>query len=125
MADNSVPVYAILLAGGVGTRLWPISRERHPKQIAKFIGNDSLIQTTVKRLMPAMPADAIKIVCGSEHFDDIARNLSEIGISPDRKNHCRTMRTQHGSSHTIGRFINNESGKRCHCMCLSGRPCNQ
>ena len=85
MADNSMSVYAILLAGGVGTRLWPISRERHPKQLAKFIGNDSLIQTTVKRLLPALPADAIKIVCGNEHSDDISRNLSEIGISPVNK----------------------------------------
>jgi mannose-1-phosphate guanylyltransferase/mannose-6-phosphate isomerase len=85
MADNSVPVYAVLLAGGVGTRLWPVSRERHPKQLAKFIGNDSLIQTTVKRLLPVIPADAIKIVCGNEHVDDISRHLDEIGISPAHK----------------------------------------
>ena len=85
MVDNSVPVYAVLLAGGVGKRLWPISRERHPKQLAKFIGNDSLIQTTVKRLLPVMTADTIKIVCGNEHIDDISRHLDEISISPANK----------------------------------------
>ena len=35
-------VYAILLAGGTGTRLWPVSRQLYPKQLVKFIGEDSL-----------------------------------------------------------------------------------
>ncbi|NQT10400.1 MAG: hypothetical protein HQ573_04425, partial [Desulfobacteraceae bacterium] len=47
---NNINVYAILLAGGTGTRLWPVSRELYPKQLVKFIGNDSLVQSTIKRL---------------------------------------------------------------------------
>lgn len=85
MADNTTPVYAVLLAGGVGSRLWPVSREHNPKQLAKFIGRDSLVQTTVKRLLPVMAADTIKIVCGHEHLHDISRHLIEIGIPPNDK----------------------------------------
>ena len=36
-------VYPVLLAGGTGSRLWPVSRERYPKQLVKFIGRDSLV----------------------------------------------------------------------------------
>ena len=60
--------YPILLAGGSGTRLWPVSRELFPKQLVKFIGDDSLIQSTIKRLMPVLDKDNIRVVCGQEHF---------------------------------------------------------
>jgi mannose-1-phosphate guanylyltransferase/mannose-6-phosphate isomerase len=84
-ADNTTAVYAVLLAGGVGSRLWPESRELNPKQLVKFIGKDSLVQTTVKRLLPVMAADDIRIVCGHEHSHEISRHLREIGIPPDNK----------------------------------------
>ena len=85
MADKPATVYAVLLAGGVGSRLWPVSREHNPKQLSKLIGRYSLIQTTVKRLLPVMSADAIKIVCGTEHFNDISRQLTAMGIPPADK----------------------------------------
>lgn len=85
MVDKMTAVYAVLLAGGVGSRLWPVSRERNPKQLVNFIGNDSLVQTTVKRLLPVTAADNIRIVCGHEHFHEISRHLREIGIAPAGK----------------------------------------
>ncbi len=85
MAEIETPVYAVLLAGGVGTRLWPVSRELSPKQLVKFIGRDSLIQATVRRLLPAVAADAIRIVCGGEHRHDVARHLREIGMAAGDK----------------------------------------
>jgi mannose-1-phosphate guanylyltransferase len=56
MGDLAGNVYAILLAGGTGTRLWPVSRQLYPKQLVKFIGNDSLVQSTIKRLSPVLDA---------------------------------------------------------------------
>ena len=82
---NKLNVYPILLAGGSGTRLWPVSRELHPKQLVKFIGNDSLIQSTIKRLVPLLDEGNIRIVCGKEHVHEIARHIEEIGIRTDEK----------------------------------------
>jgi len=81
MPDTETPVYAVLLAGGVGSRLWPVSRDLSPKQLVKFFGRDSLIQATVKRLLPVTDADNIRIVCGQEHREEITRHLQEIGLA--------------------------------------------
>lgn len=78
-------VYPVLLAGGSGTRLWPVSRERHPKQLVKFIGKDSLVQSTVKRLTSFLDMENIRIVCGKEHVHEIARHMEEMDISADDK----------------------------------------
>lgn len=79
MADRK-NVYAVLLAGGTGTRLWPVSRELYPKQLVKFIGNDSLVQSTIKRLNPVIDTDNVRIVCGDKHFHEIARHVEMLGI---------------------------------------------
>jgi len=73
-------VYPILLAGGTGTRLWPVSRELYPKQLVKFIGDDSLVQSTVKRLIPVLDPKNVRVVCGEQHYHEIARHLDDIGI---------------------------------------------
>ena len=75
--------YPILLAGGIGSRLWPVSRERYPKQLAKLIGNDSLLQSTVKRLTPHLNPERLRVVCGQAHHHIVRRHLQEIQISPE------------------------------------------
>jgi mannose-1-phosphate guanylyltransferase/mannose-6-phosphate isomerase len=85
MPDSKLKIYSILLAGGSGTRLWPVSREHYPKQLAKFIGQDSLVQATIKRLEPVLKVDNTRIVCGHEHYIEIARHMTAIGISPEGK----------------------------------------
>jgi mannose-1-phosphate guanylyltransferase/mannose-6-phosphate isomerase len=85
MADGDSTAYAALLAGGVGSRLWPLSRELHPKQLVRLIGDDSLVQSTVKRLMPVLDADHIRVVCGREHYHEIARHLDSIGVASEGK----------------------------------------
>ncbi len=85
MADNILKIYSILLAGGTGTRLWPVSRELYPKQLVNFIGKDSLVQSTVKRLCPVLDKENIRIVCGKEHFHEIARHIRETGVNPEGK----------------------------------------
>ncbi len=78
-------VYAILLAGGTGTRLWPVSRQLYPKQLVKFIGDDSLVQSTIKRLAPVLDPRCVRIVCGEQHFHETARHLEGIGLAPAGK----------------------------------------
>ncbi len=73
-------VFPVLLAGGSGSRLWPISRELYPKQLVNLVGKDSLIQNTIKRLSPSLEPSHIRVVCGEEHFFEISRHLQEIGI---------------------------------------------
>ena len=81
-------VYAILLAGGTGTRMWPVSRTLYPKQLVKFIGQDSLIQNTIKRLLPIIHKERVRVVCGQAHEHEMARHLSAIGIDPVDKIIC-------------------------------------
>ena len=81
MADSAGNVYAVLLAGGTGTRLWPVSRELYPKQLVKFIGNNSLVQSTIKRLTPLLDLENVRVVCGKQHYHEIARHIEDIGIA--------------------------------------------
>ena len=81
MTHSHLPVYPVLLAGGSGTRLWPVSRELYPKQLVRFIGDDSLIQSTIRRLSPVLDSSRVKIVCGREHSLEISRHIESIGIS--------------------------------------------
>ncbi len=88
MTRGKLPVYPVLLAGGVGSRLWPLSRELSPKQLVKLIGDDSLLQRTIKRLEPALDTNLVRIVCGEEHREETSRQLSAIGIEPDSRIIC-------------------------------------
>ncbi|MFC1816384.1 mannose-1-phosphate guanylyltransferase/mannose-6-phosphate isomerase [Thermodesulfobacteriota bacterium] len=85
MPDWGNNIYPVLLAGGTGTRLWPVSRELYPKQLVNFIGQDSLFQTTIKRLFPLLDKEKVRIVCGKEHYYEIARHMEGIGVPSDGK----------------------------------------
>ena len=63
--DRAQPALVpVILSGGSGTRLWPVSRSLYPKQLVKFVGNDSLVQSTVKRLAPVLDLQNVRVVCG-------------------------------------------------------------
>ena len=85
MPKKALNTYCVLLAGGSGSRLWPVSRELLPKQLVNLAGDNSLIQNTIKRLFPVLDAERLRIVCGEEHFFEIARHLEEINVSSDGK----------------------------------------
>ena len=77
MELNAVPV---VLAGGSGTRLWPLSRELHPKQFLKLIAQRSLFQETVLRAQTIAGKQPIIVVCNSDHYFVCLDQLQEIGI---------------------------------------------
>jgi mannose-1-phosphate guanylyltransferase len=67
-----------ILAGGEGTRLWPLSRSRRPKQLLQLGGERTLIQRTVDRLRPLVPAEHILIITEQSHADDLHSQLPEL-----------------------------------------------
>ena len=88
MTDPDHKVFPILLAGGTGTRLWPVSRDLYPKQLVKLVGEDSLLQATIKRLSPVLSPDNVKIVCGKQHFHETARQIENLGLALQGKLIC-------------------------------------
>lgn len=62
MATNKNSVHAVILAGGTGSRLWPLSRQQFPKQFLTLDGDASLMQTTINRLAPVIDAKNVLIV---------------------------------------------------------------
>ncbi len=59
-------VRAVILAGGSGTRLWPLSRTQSPKQFSRLIGDDTLLEATVARLQPLIDASKVLVVTSEE-----------------------------------------------------------
>jgi mannose-1-phosphate guanylyltransferase len=70
--------YVAILAGGEGTRLWPLSRTRRPKQLLQLSGERTLIQQTVDRLRPLVDPERILIVTERSHADDLRAQLPEL-----------------------------------------------
>lgn len=73
-------LFAILLAGGSGTRLWPVSRKNIPKQLQPILGKDTLLRSTWKRLRKGLPASRILVVTGAGQAELIRRDLPELAI---------------------------------------------
>lgn len=55
-------LWAVIMAGGSGTRFWPQSRAESPKQLTRIVGDDTMIQATVARLQPLIPAERVLVV---------------------------------------------------------------
>ena len=76
-------VQPVVLSGGSGTRLWPLSREKYPKQLLSLVGEDSLLQATVRRVVgtPGVTLAAPMVVCNEEYRFVIAEQLRLLGES--------------------------------------------
>jgi len=78
-------MYAVIMAGGSGTRFWPLSREKMPKQLLKIGSDDTLIQLTVDRVLPLIEKEHIFIVTNQGIASDIETQLTQrFGGSWDR-----------------------------------------
>jgi mannose-1-phosphate guanylyltransferase/mannose-6-phosphate isomerase len=71
----------VILSGGAGTRLWPLSRELYPKQLLPLVGRYTMLQETVRRL-EGLAASAPTVVCNDAHRFLVAEQLRAIGCSP-------------------------------------------
>jgi mannose-1-phosphate guanylyltransferase len=68
-------LWAVIPAGGSGTRLWPLSRAARPKFLLPLLGERSLLQLTLDRLAPSVPPERTLVVCGPAHAVPVARQL--------------------------------------------------
>ena len=71
----------VILSGGSGTRLWPLSREAYPKQFLPLVGDDTMLQATWKRVA-ALSAHGPMIVANHEHRFMVAEQMREAGADP-------------------------------------------
>jgi len=70
--------YALILAGGSGTRLWPLSRRLYPKQLLSLDGKDSLLKNTVRRILQNVPLDHVFTITAKDNEFEIMDQLAEI-----------------------------------------------
>jgi mannose-1-phosphate guanylyltransferase/mannose-6-phosphate isomerase len=71
----------VILSGGAGTRLWPLSRELHPKQMLPLVGSNTMLQDTVRRLA-GLEVAAPMVVCNEAHRFLVAEQLRSIDCKP-------------------------------------------
>jgi mannose-1-phosphate guanylyltransferase/mannose-6-phosphate isomerase len=71
------PVYPVIMAGGSGTRFWPLSRQLFPKQLLKIIGDETLIQQTMRRVVKGAPPERVMISTNPAQAESIKVQLSE------------------------------------------------
>lgn len=76
-------IYPVLLSGGAGTRLWPVSRARHPKQLYALASEHTMLQETALRLHGMANAAPPLIICNDEHRFFIAEQLRALDITPE------------------------------------------
>src|SRR5450432_4077116 len=70
--------YGLILAGGRGTRFWPLSRRDRAKQVLSVVGESTLIQGTVERLSPLIPPERLWVLTNSHLRAEIVRQLPQV-----------------------------------------------
>ncbi|MBT8143871.1 MAG: mannose-1-phosphate guanylyltransferase/mannose-6-phosphate isomerase, partial [Gammaproteobacteria bacterium] len=79
---SAVQVVPVILSGGSGTRLWPLSRELFPKQLLPLTAEQTMLQQTVQRLIGLPSIKAPVVVCNNEHRFMVAEQLRQIDVDP-------------------------------------------
>lgn len=72
----------VILAGGSGTRLWPLSRSLYPKQFLQLVGEETLLQSTLQRLSGLEDLGPPILLCNETHRFIVAEQLRELGVQP-------------------------------------------
>ncbi len=75
-------MFGIILAGGSGSRLWPLSRELYPKQLLNLNSEKSLLQSTFERLKCCMPDNKIISITNTKHTSNVKMQLGELTDNP-------------------------------------------
>jgi mannose-1-phosphate guanylyltransferase/mannose-6-phosphate isomerase len=82
MADNSKKIHAVLLLGGGGIRLWPLSTDERPKQFLTLFHGKSLYQLTLERVI-ACGINSIHVITNERYFDRAREQAAKLGLQPD------------------------------------------
>lgn len=80
--SNTATLYPVLLSGGSGTRLWPLSRSLYPKQLLPLVGEQTMLQATIDRLPNDAETAAATIICNNDHRFIIAEQIRGMGQEP-------------------------------------------
>ncbi|MGB8474310.1 MAG: mannose-1-phosphate guanylyltransferase [Candidatus Acidiferrum sp.] len=78
MPDEKLSTHAVILAGGRGTRFWPRSRTRTPKQLLNIVGGDTMLEQTVERLLNIIPPQHIWTVTNTEQAGAVKKQLPAV-----------------------------------------------
>lgn len=78
----SLPVIPVLMSGGRGTRLWPLSRTTLPKQLQPLLGRGTMLQATATRMSGVTGVTAPIVVCGSDQAAEVVGQLAAVGHEP-------------------------------------------
>ena len=70
--------YVVIMAGGSGTRLWPLSRKGTPKQLLKIVNGTSLLRLAFERALRLVPAERVVVVTGASYLDAVRDDLPEL-----------------------------------------------
>ncbi|MCX5713840.1 MAG: mannose-1-phosphate guanylyltransferase/mannose-6-phosphate isomerase [Candidatus Omnitrophica bacterium] len=73
-------VYVLILAGGVGSRFWPFSRELEPKQFMQLVGKETLLQDTISRLKGFVKMDHVYIMTNRSYFYEIKKQVNKFSL---------------------------------------------
>ncbi len=79
MRKTNLNFYPVILAGGRGTRFWPMSRKRRAKQLLALDGRETMIQQTIRRLLPLAPASRCWIISNHDLRAELTRQLPRLG----------------------------------------------
>jgi mannose-1-phosphate guanylyltransferase len=77
MARENLPVHAVILAGGRGTRFWPRSRSKAPKQLLNIVGQGTMLEQTVARFRPLIPVQRIWTVTNADQDAAVRKQLPQ------------------------------------------------
>jgi mannose-1-phosphate guanylyltransferase / mannose-6-phosphate isomerase len=77
--QTHMDIFPVILSGGSGTRLWPLSREQYPKQLLPLVGEQSLLQETVLRVKGLPGMQDPLVVCNEEHRFLVAEQIRQLG----------------------------------------------
>lgn len=81
LLETGTAMWAVVFAGGIGTRFWPLSTPRRPKQVLALVNERPLIADTVMRLAPLVPAERVLVVTSADIVDALHEAIPEIPLA--------------------------------------------
>jgi len=82
-------LHAVVMAGGSGTRFWPMSRRNRPKHLLSLVASESLLQQTVRRIAALVPPERTWVITGADHAADVRQQLPGLPSSSIIAEPCR------------------------------------